>query len=485
MAPRLTISAMYQMKRGCGYPPPDVIVRLKTLGLFKNRSQRRGKCAHSTIPVITTNKPGTEVKSATRKPYTHIEIPQLWYGLPSLFMSNVTSLCNKFDEVVTTVKEVNADVIAITEAWQIVPETCNIENYQMFHQLRTDRRGGGVVIFCRKELNPSHLVVDVPEGIEALWVRANPPSHPRETASIIYCVVYHPPRSPTGPTLVEHLINTCDVMRGRYPATKLVLCGDLNELDTSEIQGQLNLSQVVDFPTHEGHTLDLIITDLNELYLPPLPLPPVGRSKHLSLIWRPAPTNKLQRVTTTRLYRPITDSAVRQFGQWVVRYPWTEVLTVDDVSIKWDNYVSTTTQAYHHFFPTKEMTLHPCDVPWITPRIKRIMKQRNRAFHTDSNLYRTLRNKVIREIRSAKKCFYPTKIHRLKEASVSQWFTKIKDLCGLKKKSLTLPCLANLTSEDAATRINDHFSGICQTLDELNPTHLPAYLPAPSPLPTV
>ncbi|KAK4327739.1 hypothetical protein Pmani_001781 [Petrolisthes manimaculis] len=43
MAPRLTISAMYQIKRGCGYPPTDVIVKLKTPGLFKNRSQRRDR----------------------------------------------------------------------------------------------------------------------------------------------------------------------------------------------------------------------------------------------------------------------------------------------------------------------------------------------------------------------------------------------------------------------------------------------------------
>lgn len=485
MSPHFATSALYQLKRGCGYPPPDVIARLKTFGLFRNRSQRRGTCAQRIIPVIAANKSETGKKPAPSKPYKHFEVPRVWYDLPSLFMSNVTSLCNKFDEVVTTVKTVSADVVAITEAWQIVPETCKIDNFHMFHQLRTDRRGGGVVFFCRKELNPSNLHVDVPEGVEALWVKVNPPSHPRHTAAIIYCVIYHPPRSPTGHTLIEHLINTSDTLRARFPAAKLVLCGDFNELDTSEIQDQLNLSQIVDFPTHEGHTLDLIISDLSEQYLPPQPLPPVGRSKHLSIFWSPAPTTTQQRGTTTRTYRPLTDSAVRQFGQWVVRYPWTEVLTVDDVCTKWDNYVSTTTQAYHHFFPTKRMTMHSSDVPWITPRVKRLMQQRNRAFYIDSSLYRTLRNKVIREIRSAKKSFYPTKIHHLKQASISQWFTKVKDLCGIKKQSSSLSCIADLTCEEAAARINDHFSSICQTLPSLNPTHLPAYLPAPSPPPTV
>ena len=113
----------------------------------------------------------------------------MWYDLPRLFMSNVTSLCNKFDELVTTVKENRADIVCITEAWQITPETCAIDNYDMFHHLRSGRRGGGVVIFCRRELSPSHLGVEVPEGLEATWVRVSPPSHPRHTASTILCRV--------------------------------------------------------------------------------------------------------------------------------------------------------------------------------------------------------------------------------------------------------------------------------------------------------
>ena len=51
----------------------------------------------------------------------------MWYDLPSLFLSNVTSLNNKFDEFVTTVKSVSADVVAVTKAWQVVTEMCTIE----------------------------------------------------------------------------------------------------------------------------------------------------------------------------------------------------------------------------------------------------------------------------------------------------------------------------------------------------------------------
>ena len=72
--------------------------------------------------------------------YSYIEVPHVWYSLPSL-LSNVTSLRNKGDELTVTVRAASADIVGITEAWQIVPEVCSIENYQLFHHLRTVHRG--------------------------------------------------------------------------------------------------------------------------------------------------------------------------------------------------------------------------------------------------------------------------------------------------------------------------------------------------------
>lgn len=62
----------------------------------------------------------------------------------------LTRLMNSF----TTVKSVKAVVAAITEAWQIVPETCFMEEHEVFHPPRTSGRRGGVVLFLRKELRP-------------------------------------------------------------------------------------------------------------------------------------------------------------------------------------------------------------------------------------------------------------------------------------------------------------------------------------------
>ena len=355
----------------------------------------------------------------------------------------------------------------------------------MFHQLRSERRGGGVALFTRGIFKAQRLEVDIPEGVEGLWVRLSPPSHPRHTANIIYGLFYHPPRAPTHELLIDHIINTGDSLRTRYHSSKLVICGDFNQLDVSDIKDHLNLVQVVDFPTHEQNTLDLILTDMADQYLPPQPLPPVGRSNHLSVQWLPAATTPHPHQPTTRTYRPTPDSAVRQFGQWMVRYPWTEVLTVTDVNDKWENFVATSTLAYEHHFPEKTVTLHPADVPWITPRVKRLMRQRNRAFHTGAREYRQLRNTVIREIKVAKKEYYPTKIHHLKDSNSSQWYSRVRQLCGMGKQTTAFPCTAGHTDQQACHLINDHFSAICQSLPCLDSAQLPAFLPSPSPPPFV
>ena len=85
---------------------------------------------------------------------SYIEVPCIWYRLPSFLLSNVTTLANKVDELTVTVCVASACIVAITEVWQIVPKVSGIENYQLFHHLRTGWRGGGVVLFCRSALCP-------------------------------------------------------------------------------------------------------------------------------------------------------------------------------------------------------------------------------------------------------------------------------------------------------------------------------------------
>ncbi|MPC89889.1 hypothetical protein E2C01_084852 [Portunus trituberculatus] len=89
-----------------------------------------------------------------------------------------------------------ADIGAITEAWQIIPEVCMVQDFQLFHHLRSERRGGGVAVYCRSILSLSHLSVDVPPpAVEALgrefgqWVMHHPWTKVLEVKDV--CTKWH------------------------------------------------------------------------------------------------------------------------------------------------------------------------------------------------------------------------------------------------------------------------------------------------------
>ena len=166
-----------------------------------------------------------------------------------------------------------------------------------------------MALFCRENLFPTQLKVHTPQVV-TLWVRVSPHHSSRHIASIIYCVVYHSPHAPKEP-LLDHLIYTSDALRTQYPCAKLVLCGDFNELDTKGVQDQLHLSQIVNFPTYGPSKLDLILTDITTNYHQPTPLPPIGRSPHLPVLWSQAPTSPTYQPSHIKTYRPLRDSSVR------------------------------------------------------------------------------------------------------------------------------------------------------------------------------
>lgn len=80
--------------------------------------------------------------------------------------------------------------------------------------------------------------------------------HLRQVSPVTAAVAYHPPRSPTGPLLLDQFMSTVDMLRGRYGSAKFVICGDLNELDTLDVTTHVCLSQAVQFSTQGQNTLE-------------------------------------------------------------------------------------------------------------------------------------------------------------------------------------------------------------------------------------
>ena len=103
------------------------------------------------------------------------------------------------------------------------------------------------------------------------------------------------------------------------------------------------------------------------------------------------------------------------------------------------------------------------DKPWMSIRIKQLVKNRQLAF-TQGDLvkWRFLRNKVQQQITKAKTNFYKNSICSLNNSQPAKWQRhNIQNICHLKPKPSTIPgAEANLS--ETAEAINRHFATICK-----------------------
>ncbi|CAH1237826.1 CTBS [Branchiostoma lanceolatum] len=128
------------------------------------------------------------------------------------------------------------------------------------------------------------------------------------------------------------------------------------------------------------------------------------------------------------------------------------------------------------------------DKPWITPAIKDMIRKRQQAFHSRTeDVWKRLRNKVIRDIKLAKKKHYVDKIQQLKVENPATWYKELKTMCNIVKP----PCVIHVPDVDptdhkaVADAINKHLASISQQSPPVCTSQLPAYLPAPSPPPQI
>ena len=114
-------------------------------------------------------------------------------------------------------------------------------------------------------------------------------------------------------------------------------------------------------------------------------------------------------------------------------------------------------------FPLKSVKIHLTDRPWMTSRIKQLILERQRAFHSDkSGRWRELRTRVRDEIAARKKAFYPEKVSFLKNTDPRKWWSLVN----------------KLSSKSCGA------SAISYEVDRYYLT-LPAFLPAPDELPAI
>ena len=125
------------------------------------------------------------------------------------------------------------------------------------------RPHGGVAIYARESLQPQTLDINIPDHLEAMWVRMGPAYLPRMISGLYCAAIYSPPGDPYGEALIDHLQQAVDQITTEHPDAGIVIAGDMNHLDIAQLTTG-GFTQVVSEPTRQRAILDKIITNISD-----------------------------------------------------------------------------------------------------------------------------------------------------------------------------------------------------------------------------
>ena len=313
-----------------------------------------------------------------------------------------------------------------------------------------------VSLYFEDTIPAQHLDITVPDGLECLWMRTRPRRLPREVPCIIMAAIYNPPKISAEKKLLEHISQSMTELKVKYPGCGLVISGDFNKADMSNVRDR-ELVNVVLKPTRGQNTLGLIITNLRRFYQETFIPPTVGRSDHFTVIWKPTGQARYPPKNRIIHLQPITDSAVRSFGQWITSCNWRPVLEASTAQAKTDTFYSILTEQINRHFPRKKTKCTTSDKPWMTTKIKTLILKRQKALRGGKCSWRFYRNTVNRAIKASKRSFAASK---LSEASTSNdpiaWYRTAKVLSGNRaiRRPVVVPGIENKTPLEATNDIN-------------------------------
>ena len=189
------------------------------------------------------------------------------------------------------------------------------------------------------------LEVQIPHHLEVIWALVKPKAVSAQFKNIIVCSFYSPPRSRLRNKLKDHIIGTLQRLVVKYPDCGIMVGGDKNKMDISALMNNnLKLRQIVRCPTRKQEILDVFLTNLFPFFNSPTIIPPVQpdipgqgvASDHSVPLCVPHtdPNNPPRREYRTIISRPLPDSKIREFGQWLTAEEWDGLTDVSDPSLK-------------------------------------------------------------------------------------------------------------------------------------------------------
>ena len=382
----------------------------------------------------------------------------------SMFMTNARSILKKFDELCVLQSTLQPNIIVITESWlksDIDSSLLNLNSFLLFRDDRRGRVGGGVCVWCRDFLCPELLPL---------------PKHPFFDCVMIFCrklhvvlvSLYLPPCMSASDTVSVYSY-ICDALESHllsHPDSSIVICGDFNDFNTSSLEVNFDLKNIVNTATRGNNILDKVFVPANNtlIFDDCKVLPPLSTSDH-NCVFLSCTTGDV--FFTSCFVHDFRRSYVDKFVRALANTSFLDMYranTIDEkVVIFYEKF-----HACRALIPTKTVMLSSRDKPWMTPYLKCLINDRWHAFRVKNfTLYNHFKVKIKDEIRKAKSRWAAKCI----ESSRNSW-RAVNELRGTKSK----PSLSSIVTKfsscyDCCNYINEQFASYFSDSGSRNVNH--------------
>ena len=316
----------------------------------------------------------------------------------------------------------------ISETWErdelSLESLLNMPNYKVHSykrpKVKAKKQPGGscALVYNETRFKATKLDVPVPKGVEACWLLLKPINKNDLIENIAIASIYVSPSSVYKTASINHIIDTIHLLRAQYDnKINYLIGGDLNRLKINCILDCYGpLRQIITSATRDSAILENIITDLHTLYQEPECLPPLqvdedkaGSDSDHNIVLLPPITinNNRKRIKKAVVTRPLPESGVNQFAQFICTHTWGEVLGEEDVNQKVLNFHNTIRTKLDECCPEKTVMVSYLDKKWMTPYLKTLNRKIKREFHKNrkSNKWKRLKKKFKTVKRSTVKTF--------------------------------------------------------------------------------
>lgn len=296
------------------------------------------------------------------------------------------------------------DIFACSESWLCEKHndnTVSINGYKCFREDRQHKIGGGVAVWVRDSIQVMRCVFSHPQHFDVLALKFI-------SFRIVLLVLYIPPDTVLrdAEAVIENVINGADDIMRTLPHYELILCGDLNRLDPTDLCNFLNLVDMYDKPTYGDAHLDyVLVTDSLSRRLSVSGFMPIDISKvsHLSLLVTPIKKCKTENCIVRTVY-DLRESKVSSFLSYLESVDWSFLddtsLSLDEKSLEFHEKLNS---AMVSTIPFSLVRCTSRDKPWITNVIKDLINKRWTAYRNkEFNVYNHLKVKIRQEIEKSK-----------------------------------------------------------------------------------